>query len=64
MDNEYKLPYTATEFHERVILMDKLMNIDDTPTEGSNELITSGAVFDAIGDVKTVIESINNLIGT
>ena len=44
-----------------------LRAIDDTPTEGSNNPVSSGGVYTAIGDIETALDGIiaiqNELIG-
>ena len=44
-----------------------LRAIDDTPTEGSNNPVSSGGVYTAIGDIETALDGIiaiqNSLIG-
>ena len=35
-----------------------LRGVDTTPTQSSTNLITSGAVYTAIGDINTILESV------
>ena len=63
MAKEYNLPYTAVEFQNKLELINKLENIDLEPTANSENLITSGAIYELIGDIGTVISQINMLVG-
>jgi hypothetical protein len=47
----------------RVTLPNEALNFDSKPTEGSTNLVNSGDLYNFIGDIQTVLDEINALIG-
>ena len=57
-DNDVTLMFDGTRFH----IISICRNIDSTPTSGSNNLITSGAVYTQIDNINTTIGNINTIL--
>lgn len=55
--NETENGYEVTGFKGAIIGLDP--ETDTVPTEGSTNLITSGAVYDVIGDINSILDYIN-----
>lgn len=52
---EYVKRKMDTEYQKKLIVGS---NLDNTPTQGSTNPITSGAVYAVIGDINSVLESV------
>lgn len=55
--NETENGYEVTGLKGAIIGLDP--ETDSAPTEGSTNLITSGAVYDVIGDINSILDNIN-----
>ena len=55
--------YTTADVDEKLEEKQDVLIYDTEPTDGSDNLLTSGTIYNVIGDINTVIVQINTLIG-